>query len=348
MSLATFRKKIDKIAGERIIYGEDPEMKVTSTGSITLDYATGIGGFPAGRVYEMYGAEGVGKTSLSYYMMREHQKKNRACCFINLEGSYDPAWARRIAGLNTDSESYLALHPTPGKEAVQLLAEAVHSGEFGIVVYDSIGAMIGDKEATPGEEKQAGGQSALVTHLTKLVAVPAERTNTTVVLINQVRDIFSSAPGSAFKVGTPGGRAVKHFAAMRLWLRQAKWDGVPTIEILGNKVPVGHRVNFTIQKNKVAAANVTAGYNFFGRPWNNKIGIDTQQELIDLALNTKIIKGAGYYEHPTFPGKLHGAASVTEFLESNPEAFEQIKIELMEHTQAQRIENVKGEDYATA
>jgi recombination protein RecA len=250
-SVDKFKTKLGTKFGSDFVYyaGEAPPVEVTSTGSISLDFASGVGGLPRGRVVEVYGPESIGKTALTYYMIAEQQKFNRPCLFINLEGNFDPVWAQKIAGVDISSDSnapLLVVNPANGKEAVEIAGSAAHSGEFGMVVFDSIGAMLGEKEAKPGEEKQAGGQSALVTHMVKMVTVPAERNGTTMVFINQIRDAFSHI---AYQK-PPGGHAVKHMAAVRIHLKPGgdRYEDM----INGEKTQVGFSVKANFVKNKAA------------------------------------------------------------------------------------------------
>jgi recombination protein RecA len=311
-------------------------MEVVSTGSISLDFATGVGGLPRGRVVEIFGPESIGKTALSYYMIAEEQKKGRAALFCNIEGNFDPFWAQKIAGVDINRNSpnpLVVASADPGSECVELVASAVTSGNFGIIVFDSIGAMLGDKERQPGEKKQAGGQSQLVTHMVKLVAIPADQNGTTVVFLNQLRDKFNATMALT---ESPGGRAVKHMAAMRIRLRPSKDRFYDTIA--GEKIEVGFRVAAKVEKNKASSPNSVAGWNFYNRPYEGKIGIDREQEILDLSLAHGIVDhgGGGYYYHDVFPEddkgqrRVRGKESVFDYLKQHPEDQDKIRMELME------------------
>lgn len=325
---------------------EDEALQVISTGSLSLDFATGLGGIPVGRTVEVFGLPSVGKTSLSYAMIGEHLRAfpDKFAFYINIEGSFDPKWAKTLApNLN---ERLIVVHPDPGEESVYFMAETVKSGDASIVVFDSIGAMLGDSEQEVGGKTRAGGQSMLATHMAKLVTVPADRNGTTIILINQARDNFSMYGG----IHSPGGWAPKHQAAIRVKLRRTP-DNFKA-KVHGQEMEVGFRVAAEIVKNKASAPGEVAFWNFYNRPLNylgdkkveldpnGKIGIDREQELFDLALGHGIIKqGGAYYTHDVFPldpkgeHKIKSKDAVFEYLRSNPQDQVTIKNELMELAQ---------------
>src|SRR5581483_2473680 len=300
--LNKFVSSIQKTYGDSKIYraSEAPKVEVIPTGIASLDYKLGVGGIPRGCVVEIFGRESAGKTSLSYYLVSEVQKRGGTAGFINLEGNFDPSWANRIADVDT---ARLVVSPAnPGMESVQLMGEYVSSNAFDIVVFDSLGAMIGDKEQDFKEKKQAGGQSALITHMAKLVMEPAAINQTTVVFLNQVRDVFSAMYPTE---ESPGGHAVKHSAAIRIHLKPggAKADIVKMPIDDEKEVVVMRRITAHIKKNKIGAPNKTAAWNF----WNYEspegiLGIDRTQDLIDLSMSTGIIEKSGsWYSHPVLP-----------------------------------------------
>lgn len=332
-----------------VTLSEAPKVKVVSTGSVSLDFAVGVGGLPLGRVVEVFGAESVGKTALSYYMIGQHLRAfpDKAAYFINIEGGFDWKWAKALAP-NIDDRLVVA-SPSPGEESVHMAAHMVASGKASIVVYDSVGAMLTEKESQPGEKQQAGGQSRLVTHMAKLTTTPAERTETTFVILNQLRDTF--AVQNAFATHSPGGRALRHQAAIRILLKRANQQFKAKVN--GEEIEVGFRCSAIVKKNKAGAPNEVAGWNFYNRPLifnggtsvtldpNGTLGIDTKQEIIDLGLNTGVIeqRSGGYYHHSTFPednkgeNRIRSRDSVVEFLLANPDVQEVIRQDLMEKNQ---------------
>ena len=330
-------EELKKQLGESKVFraSEAPEVEVISTGVASLDFATGVGGIPRGTVVEVFGRESSGKSTLLYYLIAEVQKKGGFAALIDIEGTFDGPWAQKVAGVNLDD--LLVVSPNPGTEAVETLARLVTAtddtgkGVFDLVGFDSVGAMLTDKEQEVGSTKQAGGQSGLVTHMVKQIALPARRNKTSVVFLNHVRDVFDSM--YAMEEG-PGGHAIKHMAVMRIHLKPSmakKFTKEAVID--GESIQVMHRVNAKIKKNKAGAPNRVASWNF----WNYEsedgiIGIDTQQSFIDTALQQGLIdrKGA-WYQHPLFPGEKHqlqGEKAVSEFLKSRPEVLDELKQQL--------------------
>ncbi len=318
---------------------EAPKVKMISTGVPSLDYAIG-GGIPRGSIVEIFGRESVGKTALSYYIMKETQKydPDARIGFINLEGSFDGEWASRIVG-GLDLTKIMVIAPDPGSEAVKALAMMVESkfnptdptGMFDLVVFDSIGAMLTDKEQEKDGNKQVGGQSQLVTHMAKQAVHFANRNKTTVVFLNQVREAFVSMPTMGGPVEkAPGGRSIKHAAAIRIHLKPGN-DPIKG-KIDGEDVEFMRPIKAKIVKNKVSGAGRSAAWDFwkYDSP-SGVIGIDTDQNTIDLALSSGVVEKRGsWFFHDSFPdGKFHGGDAVLTFLEENEDARALIRAEVL-------------------
>lgn len=346
---------------------EVEETKVVSTGCVALDFAMGTGGLPVGRIVEIFGPPSIGKTSLTYYMIGEQLKKfpDRYAFYVDLEGSFDRRWAQTLVPeLEEYGERFQIVKPDPGMESVQFMNDIVRSGAASIVVFDSIGAMLNDSELEENNKGQlaikVGGQSMLVTHLAKLITVPAEQNDTTVVLVNQIRDNISAV--SFGGVHAPGGQAIKHQATMRVQLKPGKGkDGKYRAKIFGEDVEVGFAVYAQVSKNKAAYPHGTGTWNFYNRPLHylggtkveladdGVIGLDRNQEIFDLALTRGIIKASGaYYHHPLFPEdkkgehKIYTKEALTEFLRDNPDVQDKIRLELM--TYANKVSANNGSD----
>lgn len=325
--MASLIEQLKKDFGEDKIYvaSEGPAMEVVSTGSIGLDFATGLGGFARGTVVEIFGPESIGKTTLSYYMIAEEQRKGRYCAFINLEGRFNGGWAHKVAGVNL--EDLLVVSPDPGSEAVEVTVKIVQSGAIGLLVFDSIGAMMGDKEREAGGTRQVGGQSALVTQMIGSVLAPAYRNKCTVIFLNQVRDVIGSPVPM---LESPGGHGLKHGASMRIQLKPTR-DKLYDV-INGDKKEVGYRVAAFIKKNKLAPPKQVANWQFVhdeveGLP----LGIDQVGEIIDLAMRLDIIERAGaMYRHSLFPdGQIKSKDATTEFIRENDEVFQELRKEVL-------------------
>jgi recombination protein RecA len=331
-----FKKLLDKMDKSKEFKSKTylstgaPKVEVISTGVPSLDHAIG-GGIPRGCVIQLFGKESVGKTALTYYMIAEalkHPKSRGYAGFINLEGVYDKDWMQRITG-GVDGDKIIVGTPDPGTQAVNMLSEWNQSGALDLIVFDSVGAMLGDSEQEADGNRMAFGQAGMITWMAKKALTDSAKSGTTVVFINQVRD--RQVPGKMVVVeDTPGGHALKHASAMMIHLKNGP-DKVDEM-IEGEKVEIMRRVNAKVVKNKVAAAGKSAGYNFWKYPSDTGvIGIDTEQSLVDMALSTGIIerRGAWFY-HSTFPGgQLNGATAVQEFLTLNSNAREQVKTDFL-------------------
>jgi recombination protein RecA len=326
-----------KSLGAEKVYkaSEVPDVEVISTGSLSLDLATGVGGIPKGSLVEIFGKESIGKTSLAYYMIAEAQKNGGFAAFVNLEGRLDAGWAQKIAGL--DPDRLLVVAPNPGTEAVDTLGKLVDSGGFDLIVFDSIGAMLGDKEQKPGEAKQVGGQSALVTNMVKMVLPMAQRNKCTVIFLNQVRDVINAMYPME---ESPGGHAAKHGSNIRIHLKphKEKWKGI----VNGEEIQIGFRAVAVLKKNKTGAPNQKAEWNFWNYPNPDGIvGIDQNQEIYDLALRLGVIDRAGrYYSHPSFPvdkqgnNRVDSKEAVAELLKTDPAVRLQIREDVLATTKS--------------
>lgn len=343
------KAKAEKKYGEFAFTARNaPDMRVTSTGVTALDFATGIGGLPAGRMVEMWGPESVGKTALSYMMIAEHIRKGHFCGFINLEPGFDYSWFKKITGLSDqESEQLLVVNPEPGTEATHQVHEWVLSGALDFIVFDSVGNMLTDKEQELGSEKQVAGQTALITNMVKQLARPAAINETTVLFLNQIRDNLAYA-------GTPkppGGHAIKHNSTIRINLKRAS-DVRIMAKFNGDEIQVGFGVAAQIIKNKAGAADGRGYWNFYQRPLsfvpNAKgvpkpeidpagiIGFDNLQSVVDLSINNGVIKqGGAYYTYKKFPidkkgePKIYTKDATVDFVRQNEDIQKSLWHDLM-------------------
>ena len=314
-------------------------MKVISSGITSLDVATGVGGFPRGTLVEIFGRESAGKTALLLYTMAEVHKNKGFTALVNLESGITKEgwlnWAVSIAPPYFDPERLVIINPTPGTEALRAFSKMIASGAFDVIGYDSIGAMSTDKELKVGEAKQAYGQSALVTQLIKQAARFAYDTQCVPIMLNQIRD---EAAGNYVLEKAPGGHAKDHFATLRIHLKTSTADFKRTmgtgalINMDGEEIVAGFRVNSTIVKNKVGAPRRKAGWNY----WNYKsphgvLGIDTFQNTVDVALQRGALEKRGsWFVHEAFPdGKLQGQPAVSAFLRDNPAVMDELRQKLV-------------------
>lgn len=323
---------LKKNLGDRVFWAsEAPNVEIISSGIMSLDIATGIGGWPRGTVVEIYGRESAGKTALAVYTMAEVHKQQGYTALVNLEsGITQEGWLRWAESICADFErdrcQIANVHP--GSEAVEVFGMYLASNAFDVVVYDSIGAMSTDKEIKIGESKQAYGQSAMVTQLIKQAAHYAYENNCVPILLNQIRD---DAAGQYILEKAPGGHAKDHFATLRVHLKTSNRDA-PKDKIDGEDIQIGFRVNSTIVKNKVGAPRRKAGWNYWNFPSpDGVVGIDVFQDAVDCALRQGVFRKAGaWYYHDAFPdGKLNGGVAVSKFMRENPSLMAQIRKDLV-------------------
>jgi recombination protein RecA len=319
--------------GEDSVYlaTETPPVEVVSTGSYALDFATGIGGFPRGYVIEVFGKESTVKTSLSYYMIAAEQvrlallKSPLGVAFINLEGRFSAEWAQE---LGVDLSKLIVANPKDGSEAADILYELVNSEAISLIIFDSVGAMLG-KEEMEGTDR-VGGQAKLVTGMVKRVMARAWHTRCTVIFLNQARaDIGSPIAGA---IESPGGHGLKHASAIRVQLRRKEgYRGI----VDGQKKEIGFRVAATIKKNKAGGSpKRVAEFDFYTDDVEgHTFGIDHTEEIMSLTMRPGIdlIERSGaYYSHESFPeGRIHSREGVVNFLRENPKAVEVLRDQLV-------------------
>lgn len=315
--------------GDDVIHSakNTPPYDVVSTGSYALDFATGLGGIPRGTLIEIFGKDSAGKTSLAYYMIAEEQKTlpdKKGVAFINLENRFNAEWAET---LGVDLDRLLVVNPPDGADAADLLYEMVNSGHVTLIIFDSIGAMLG-KEEMDGKDR-VGGQAKLITGMIKRVIGRSWAQQCTVVFLNQARAKMDS-PFQDFE--SPGGYAVKHGASIRIKMKRGQ--GYQAV-VDGEKKEIGYRVSAVVLKNKAGASpRRVAQWDFYTDDIGHGLGIDHTEEIMSLAMRPGIdvIERAGaYYRHESFPdGQIQGREGVIEFLRTTPEAMQTIREELME------------------
>jgi recombination protein RecA len=264
---------------------EDPEPVATiPTGSLALDLATGIGGYPRGRVVEVYGPESSGKTTLALHAIAEAQKGGGVAAFIDAEHALDVAYAR---GIGVETERLLISQPDTGEQALDITEMLVRSGAVDLVVIDSVAALT-PKAELEGDMGDAhmGLQARLMSQALRKLTAAAYRSNTTLMFLNQLRQKIGVTFGSPET--TTGGNALKFYASMRFDVRR-----IGSVKV-GDE-PVGGRTRVKIAKNKLAPPFTEAEFEL---RWG--VGVDTVSELIDLGLARGLIEKSG--NHMAFAG----------------------------------------------
>ena len=311
-------KQIDKQFGKGAIMkmGDAPpvSMDAVSTGSLTLDHALGIGGVPRGRIIEIYGPESSGKTTLATQIIAEAQKMGDQCAMIDAEHAFDPTYAQKL-GVNTDE--LLISQPDTGEQALEICDMLVRSGALGVVVIDSVAALV-PKAEIEGEmgASHVGIQARLMSQALRKLTGTISRTNTILIFINQIRMKIGVMFGSPET--TAGGRALKFYASVRMDIRRigAIKDGQ---EVTGNRTRV------KVVKNKVAPPFRQAEFDIiYGE------GVSSLGELIDLGLEHDVIQKSGSWYSYGDEKIGQGRDATKQWLRDNDDRREAVKAAVKE------------------
>ena len=305
--------KIEKNYGKGSIMklGDRPDetFEAISTGWISLDTALGIGGFPKGRIIEIYGPESSGKTTLAIHAIAEAQKKGGIAAFIDAEHAFDPVYARK---LGVDVDNLLVSQPDNGEQALEIADNLIRSGAIDIIVIDSVAALT-PKAEIDGEmgDSKVGLHARLMSQALRKMTSTISKTGCCCIFINQLREKIGVMFGNPET--TTGGNALKFYASVRLDIRriQAIKDGDQNI---------GNRVKVKVVKNKVAPPFRTCEFDLmFGE------GISKQGEIVDLGVETGVIKKSGSWFSYGESKLAQGREGVKALLRDNPELSDELE-----------------------
>lgn len=279
------------------------DIAVIPTGALSLDLALGVGGYPKGRIVEIFGPESAGKSTLSLHAVAEAQKLGGVCAYIDTEHALNAGYAQKL-GVNLDS--LLLSQPDYGEQALEIAETLVRSGAIDMIIIDSVAALV-PKAEIEGDmgDPQMGGQARLMSQALRKLAGIVNKSNTIVIFVNQIRDKIGVMFGSPET--TPGGRALKFYASIRLDIRRI--DSVKSgVDIVGNKVKI------KVVKNKVAPPfKFTEVEILFGT------GISSEGDLLDLATNFGFVEKSGTWFSVGADRMGQGRESAKTYLKEHPE-----------------------------
>jgi recombination protein RecA len=299
----------------------DVTIGAVSTGSLSLDMALGIGGLPRGRIVEIFGPESSGKTTLVYHVIAEAQRRGGICAFIDAEHAMDPTYARRIG---VDIDQLLVSQPDTGEQALEITELLIRSGAVSIVAIDSVAALV-PKAEIEGEmgDAHVGIQARLMSQALRKLAGTLNRTDTICIFTNQLREKIGVMFGNPET--TPGGRALKFYASVRLDIRR--------IETLKEGVEaIGNRVRVKVVKNKVAPPFKQAEFDvIYGS------GISWEGTVLDAGLEHKVVQKSGSYFSFEDERLGQGRQNATAFLREHPDVTQQILSQLQAQAGSARV-----------
>ena len=311
--------KLDKTYGKGTVMkmGDSPDenIEAISSGSLGLDIALGVGGYPKGRVIEIYGPESSGKTTLTLHAIAECQKKGGIAAFIDAEHAFDRFYAEN---LGVDIENLIISQPDHGEQALEIADNLIRSGAIDMVVIDSVAALT-PKSEIEGEmgDSKMGLHARLMSQALRKLTSSISKTNCTVIFINQLREKIGIMFGNPET--TTGGNALKFYASIRLDIRRSTQikssDGV----VMGNKTRV------KIVKNKVAPPFKLAEFDIMYGEGISKVG-----EIIDLAVEAEIINKSGSWFSYEGTKLGQGRDAVKSILKDNPDLMETLEVKLKE------------------
>ncbi len=315
--------KIDKDFGKGsvMMLGDKQQDKIdtVSTGSLGLDVALGVGGFPRGRVIEIYGPESSGKTTIAIHTIAEAQKKGGICAIIDAEHAFDAAYARK---LGVDVDNLIISQPDYGEQALEIADRLISSGAIDVVVIDSVAALVpkGELEGEMGDSKM-GLQARLMSQALRKLTATINRTQTICIFINQLREKIGVMFGNPET--TTGGNALKFYASVRLDIRRIS-------QIKDGDVASGNRTRVKVVKNKVAPPFRQVEFDIIFGEGISKVG-----EIIDMGVELGILNKSGSWFSYGDAKIGQGRDAVKQFLSDNPEVKDEVEGKIRASLQAQ-------------
>lgn len=313
--LADIEKQFGKGSIMKLGSNTHMNIEVTSSGSITLDVALGVGGYPKGRIVEIYGPESSGKTTFALHAIAEVQKKGGRAAFIDAEHALDPVYAKN---LGVDIDELLLSQPDTGEQALEICEALVRSEAIDIVVIDSVAALVPQAEIE-GEmgDSHVGLQARLMSQALRKLSGTLNKTKTTAIFINQLREKVGVMFGNPET--TPGGRALKFYSTIRLEVRRAE-------QIKQGDSVIGNRTSIKVVKNKVAPPFKTASVDImYGS------GVSKEGEIVDLASEINVLDKSGAWYSYNGEKVGQGKENVKQFLKDNQSLSDELEYKIREH-----------------
>ncbi|HSP11302.1 MAG TPA: recombinase RecA [Salegentibacter sp.] len=311
--------KMDKTYGKGTVMKMSDQavsdVEAISTGSLGLDLAMGVGGYPRGRVIEIYGPESSGKTTLTLHAIAEAQKAGGIAAFIDAEHAFDRFYAQN---LHVDIDNLIISQPDNGEQALEITDNLIRSGAIDIIVIDSVAALT-PKSEIEGEmgDSKMGLHARLMSQALRKLTASISKTNCTVIFINQLREKIGVMFGNPET--TTGGNALKFYASVRLDIRRSTQIKDSNSNVLGNKTRV------KVVKNKVAPPFKTAEFDIMYGEGISKIG-----EIIDVGVDYEIIKKSGSWFSYEDTKLGQGRDAVKILLKDNPDLMEELEVKIKE------------------
>ena len=313
--LADIEKQFGKGSIMKLGENNNMEIEATSSGSLALDLALGVNGFPKGRIIEIFGPESSGKTTVALHAIAEVQKKGGRAAFIDAEHALDPVYAKKL-GVNIDE--LLISQPDTGEQALEICEALVRSEAVDIVVIDSVAALV-PKAEIEGEmgDSHVGLQARLMSQALRKLSGTVNKTKTTCIFINQLREKVGVMFGNPET--TPGGRALKFYSTIRLDVRRGE-------QLKTSDSVIGNKTVIKVVKNKVAPPFKTAVVEImYG------LGISKESEIIDLAVEAGIVDKSGAWYSYNGQKIGQGKENVKVYLKENPALRDEIELKIREH-----------------
>lgn len=317
--IADFKKSMGDDVG---VASETLPPRWIPSGVLSLDYALG-GGIPTRHITNIFGPKDIGKSVLAMQTVASVQRMGEVAAWIAVEPNFDPAWAERH-GVNTE-ELFIA-RPRDGEAAFTILHKLVNSGEFSLIVFDSLGALLSASEVDEKGKMKAGGQAGLITWGIKRIWMPTYRNDVSVILLNQIRDKMNSQiPGL---VSQPGGHAVEHASSIICQLKRG--PNTEIAKIRGDEIQIAHEVVATIHRNKLKeGSRQKAHYMFYNMEVPDKpFGVDWFSDLLATGQRTGVItRGGGTYYYGD--EKFRGGNELHAYLLEHPAERESIRTQIL-------------------